>query len=402
MGGSHKTIKIAAVILLAIFFAHQVYASVYRPITTKAAQYGEIVNGLNINAVIIRDEKIVNYSKEGVLHFNVEGGKRVEKNGIIASVYSGENDSVTAGKINELNARIADIEELQGYNAVSATDLDLIKTRLTQSLDALRLSCAYGSFEGAQEKADELMMILNRRQMVTDDSTDFSAQLTALKAQRDSLAAGLSAPKDSIRAQSSGYFIDSVDGYEKVLTVESLDTLTPEQMDSLAAEKVENGAVGKLVSDYKWYIAAVVKVGESLSYKEGESLTVSTSVKTNPSLSVTVEKINISKNSDRAVIIMSCQEMSSALAAMRTGAMTIVSGNFKGLRLPRKALRVVDNVTGVYILSGMELKFVPVNVLYNDGEEIICELENKTSGVLKLYDEVVVKGKNLYDGKVVG
>ena len=94
--------------------------------------------------------------------------------------------------------------------------------------------------------------------------------------------------------------------------------------------------------------------------------------------------------------------MSSALATMRTGAMTIVSGSFKGLKVPRKALRVVDNTTGVYILSGMELKFIPVNVLYNDGEQIICVLENKTSGVLKLYDEVVVKGRNLYDGKIVG
>ena len=43
------------------------------------------------------------------------------------------------------------------------------------------------------------------------------------------------------------------------------------------------------------------------------------------------------------------------------------------------------------------------NIRYHIGsEQIICELENKTSGVLKLYDEVVVKGRNLYDGKIVG
>ena len=402
MGGSNKALKIVAVILLAIFFGHQVYVSVYRPITTQSAQYSEVVNGLNINGVIIRDEQIVNYENQGVLHFKVEGGRRIEKNGIIANVYSGESDSVTAEKINQLNLKIADIEELQKYNAVSASDLDLINTRLMQSLSAMRLACAYGNFDGAQGQANDLMMILNRRQMVTDSTTDFSAQLNSLKAERDKLAATLAAPKDTIKAQNSGYFIDSVDGYENVLTVENLDTLTPEQIDTLAPKEISKTAVGKLVSDYKWYIAAICKVSESLAYKEGENLTVNTNVKTNSSLSVTVEKVNISSESDRAVIIMSCQEMSSALATMRTGAMTIVSGNFKGLKVPRKALRVVDNTTGVYILSGMELKFIPVNVLYNDGEQIICELENKTSGVLKLYDEVVVKGRNLYDGKIVG
>lgn len=402
MGGSHKTLKILAVILLAVFFGHQIYASVYKPITTQSATYGEELQGINVNAVIIRDEQVVNYGKEGVLHFNVEGGRRVEKDGIIASVYSGEGDSVTAAKINELDSRIADIEELQSYNAVSATDLDLLNQRLTSALDTLRLSCAYGNFEGAAEKADALMMIMNRRQMVTDATTDFSAQLTALKAQRDSLKATLSAPKDYIKAANSGYFIDTVDGYETLLTVDSIETLTPEQLDSLKAAQVANTSIGKLVSDYKWYIAAAVSVTQSLSYKEGDHVTVYTNVKTNPSLNVTVEQINISPSSDRAVIVMSCQEMSSALASMRNGAMTLVSGSYKGLKISEKALRVVDGQTGVYVLSGMELRFVPVNVLYNDGEKIICELENKTSGVLKLYDEVVVKGKNLYDGKVVG
>ena len=402
MTGSHKAIKIFALILLAVFFGHQVYASVYKPITTQSAQYSQTIEGININAVIIRDEQIVNYSKDGVLHFNVEGGKRIEKDGIIANVYSGESESVTAGRINELNARIADIEELQGYNAVSATDLDLINSRLTSSLDALRLSCAYGNYEEASNNCDALMMILHRRQMVTDATTDFSVQLNNLKAERDSLKSGLSAPKDYIKAASSGYFIDTVDGYETVLTVDKLDTLTPEQLDTISAVEVSNTSIGKLVSDYKWYIAAIVSVNQSLSYKQGDRLTVNTNVKTNPSLSVTVEQINISQSSDRAVIVMSCQEMSSALASMRNGAMTIVSGNYKGLKIQEKALRVVDGETGVYVLNGMELKFVKVNVLYNNGEDIICELENETSGVLKLYDEVVVKGKNLYDGKIVG
>ena len=63
------------------------------------------------------------------------------------------------------------------------------------------------------------MMILNRRQMVTDSTTDFTAQLNALKAERNKLAASLSAPKDNIKAENSGYFIDSVDGYENVLSL---------------------------------------------------------------------------------------------------------------------------------------------------------------------------------------
>jgi hypothetical protein len=86
---------------------------------------------------------------------------------------------------------------------------------------------------------------------------------------------------------------------------------------------------------------------------------------------------------------------------MRSGPMTVVKAEFSGLRVPRKALRVVDSVRGVYVLSGMQIKFVPVNIIYSNDSFIICEKVNENSGVLKLYDRVVVKGKNLYDGKIV-
>ena len=60
-----------------------------------------------------------------------------------------------------------------------------------------------------------------------------------------------------------------------------------------------------------------------------------------------------------------------------------------------------QGVTGVYTVSGMRLKFVPVNVLYSTEDFIICEQQVSEKTVLRLYDEVVVKGKGLYDGKVI-
>ena len=61
----------------------------------------------------------------------------------------------------------------------------------------------------------------------------------------------------------------------------------------------------------------------------------------------------------------------------------------------------IRNVTfdGVYVLSGMQISFVPVEVLYYSDSYIICKKDNE--GGLKLYDRVVVKGKNLYDGKII-
>ena len=396
-----KLLKFLLGFVLVLFLAYQIYAALYRPIETQSAVYGEMVEGVNINAVIIRDDSLVSFNSSGVLHFNVESGKRIEKNGVIAHVYSGEEQSIAASQIKTLNEKIASIEELESYNAITAADLDLLNARVKEGLNNLKLACAYGNFEQAGENSEDLMMILNRRQMVTDATTDFSVQLQSLKAEREKLQAALLSPQGEISAHVSGYFIDTADGYEEILTPADIEKLIPETLDGLKPGDVKKEVVGKLVSDYKWYIAATVSVNDSLAYKTGDTLTIHTNLKANPEISVKVERVNISSVSDRAVIVFSCQEMSSELASLRSGAMTVVNGVYKGLKLPRRALRIVDSKTGVYVLSGMELKFTPVEILYRDEETMICRLSNDSASGLRLYDEVVVKGKNLYDGKII-
>jgi hypothetical protein len=49
----------------------------------------------------------------------------------------------------------------------------------------------------------------------------------------------------------------------------------------------------------------------------------------------------------------------------------------------------------------MMIKFVEVNVVYRTDEYIICEQKDSNEQVLRLYDDVVVKGKRLYDGKII-
>ena len=64
---------------------------------------------------------------------------------------------------------------------------------------------------------------------------------------------------------------------------------------------------------------------------------------------------------------------------------------------------MVDSVRGVYVVSGMQMNFVPVKIIYFGEDFLICEKETDNDRrVLKLYDNVIVKGKNLYDGKIIG
>lgn len=389
------------ILLIAVFAVHQAISSLYKPVKTETAVFSDMSDGLNITGVIIRNETLVSAGDSGVLHFIIGDGNRVAKDGVIANIYDSESASIILERIDSVNGKIADIEEMLSYNNLEAADLDMINAKVHQNLNNLIICGGNGNYDAFSDKSDELLSAYNRRQAAMGETADFSAQLTALKAEKDQLAASLPAAKGTLRAEKSGYFVSKADGYETVLTCENPESITPEHLNAIKAETVTENTVGKIVSDYEWYIAAEVSVNESLNFKEGDALTIYTSVKSYPKLPVTVKKINISESSGGAVVLFACNDMNSELASMRTGPMTVVKKEYSGLKVPTSARRVVDSKLGVYVLTGMQVKFVEVKVLFTDGDYMICEKQTSDGNVLRLYDEVIVKGKNLYDGKII-
>ena len=60
-----------------------------------------------------------------------------------------------------------------------------------------------------------------------------------------------------------------------------------------------------------------------------------------------------------------------------------------------------DGVTGVYVLSGINAVFKPIEILYSDSNYVICKNDVQSSSGIRMYDEVILGGSDLYDGKTV-
>lgn len=397
----HRVLKILLCVIVIVFAAHQIYTSAYKPITTVSAEYGTVTEGLPISVTVFREEQIIESDTTGVLHFAVADGERVAKGGTVVNIYSNAEASVTVNQIDQLQSRIKDIEEIQSYNDVEAANLTLANTKINNTLNEMVRSCAAGDFSKYDEISNDLLTNISRKQMITGEQTDFNARLTELKTELDTLNATLPQPIGSIKAAEAGYFVSGVDGYENSLPFDEVEKLTPETLKTVEEGKISAKAIGKIVSGYNWYLVSEVDFEVSTRYKEGDTLRLETTVKSSPTLDVTLEKINSSQDGKTATLIFSCQQMNSELASMRKGNMTIVKNTYSGLKLPTKSLRFQDDKTGVFVRSGITLKFVSVNVIYRTDEYIICEQQVSNSSVLRLYDDVVVKGKRLYDGKIV-
>ncbi len=393
-------IKLLIFFLAFVFVINQLISIFYKPISTANAYYYTANNGLDITGVIMRSETLVKSSKNGVLHFLIPDGNRVSKNGIIANIYDDEDASITLNKINTVKEKIVDIQDIISQNNVEAANFDVANANVDNKINSLILSSSFGDFTTVTQECGKLLSAINKRRAVLGDTKDFSDQLNSLNNELDSLERLLTDPIGKIHSTQSGYFISKTDGYENVFPIDDLSKITPEYLKNINKKEYGSNIIGKIVSDYEWYIAANVPIKDSANFKVGDSLTIFTSATDLPKLSATVKNINISSDGANAVLIFACSDMNSELANMRTSAMTVVKREYSGLRIPQKALRVVDSVRGVYVVSGMQIKFTPVEIIYTADDYVLCE-KSDLDGSLRLYDQVVVKGKNLYDGKII-
>jgi hypothetical protein len=68
--------------------------------------------------------------------------------------------------------------------------------------------------------------------------------------------------------------------------------------------------------------------------------------------------------------------------------------------VPQKAVRNINGQTGVYVLDRYVVRFRRISILGEENGMYICDPTLEGEDCLKLYDSIIVEGRNLYDGKV--
>ena len=396
-------LSLMGLFLLAYIIYHAVVMP-YTSVKTEAAlSFSAKVSIPVTTSLVIRNEHPVAAETQGVCSYAVDNGSKVANGGTIATLYASETAAQAQQKLAVLDRQIANLETLQGMSSNIVVSVEQLEKQLHAQLVTTLQAAGDGDYSGIEEKSQTYLTLLNRRMAVTDSASDFSALLASLKAQREALVASAGAPVDTVTAPCSGYFVSSVDGYETVLTPEEIASLTPESFDETKPDDALDTAsyVGKVVSDMEWYLAARVSFDDALLFTVGNELTLEMTSATAGELPVTVARVNKSAAGEDAVVIFKCNYMSAELSALRTPSFQIVLKRYDGLRVPTEAIRVLDGKKGVFIVVGDILHFVPVKILYNGNGYVVCERVDPMQDGLHLYDDVVVKGKNLQDGNAI-
>ena len=218
---------------LAIYFGYYVFDTFNDPFTTTLAYSYTVNDSVEADGLLVREEKALS-GQAGILDVTRTEGEKVGVGQTVALIY---RDSQAQADQAELDRLSMEIELLQ-YAAAQSGDVESaarLDEDILQSVVSLRASTALGDYADLEDQVREVKSGVLKRGYTYGDgltSADLTAQLQSLKSQRSALYKQSSGATTRITADRSGVFSSLVDGYESLLTPETVFQLTP---SSLAA-----------------------------------------------------------------------------------------------------------------------------------------------------------------------
>lgn len=398
--------QITSVVLSIIVISYIVYnafAYSYSPIDTqRLTEETTIEETIDFKGFALRDEKIIDTSASGTVIPLAHDGKRVANGDDIAVVCQNDDQAAAYTKLESLKHELERYKNINDPDGTQELSADKLNTKISDAYDDIMDAITTGAYD---ELPDALTAYADKcatKQILTDGSIDLSAKLTSLENEIAALTAQ-NINYSSVKAPKSGYYINTIDGYESALSYKDALSLTSQQIESaLNAEPaaVSGNSLGKIVESYKWYIVGETENQNSSYFKNGAKITVNFPKEGVNHVTMLVEKADT--QGDKMTVVLSCSLMDETFANMRTEDMQIVTKSHTGYRVPSNVIRFdEDNNTGIYVLRGKIITFIPVEIIYTEDDFAIISSSSSNGKSVRLYDEVIIKGKDLEDGKVI-
>lgn len=395
-------LKMGITLIALIFIIYQTYSVVYKPITTSTATYYNTYDGIDINGYFVREETVIDYNITGNERYVAQEGEKISKGGTIAELYASSEIAETHEMIEKLSEEIEVLESINSVSDPSSVDLTTLSNKIKRSYFNFLSVKDSGRYSELNAHLTELLMQLNKKQILTGEVKGFDNLLSSLKEEVASLKKGLQGAISKVTAPVSGFFIHQTDGLENFLTFDALDEIDETIFEKISKTESVN-AFGKIVSSQNFYIIAQMKDDDYLNFSIGDKVNLRTPFVGSELLKATFHEIKVDKDKNSAIIILSCQTMNGQFATVRSAPLTIVTEEYEGIKINNKSIHYSDGVPGVYVIQGSIVKFKPIEIVYRTESYTLCKKsEDGNNESIVLYDEVIEKGKNLYDGKLIG
>ncbi|MBR4928391.1 MAG: hypothetical protein IKZ63_02705 [Oscillospiraceae bacterium] len=385
-------------VLIVLYVAMQVYLVTYPSYRTEIAVLCELSDQITASGTAVRPET-VSGDESGVKYFLVSDGDKVAKGEKVAEFFRDSAAAVRNMYLDQLKKELDVLTDLSKGNRGN-TNLESIRRSVYGLLSSYSEDIGHHDFSDISDVRRSLITYLSSYDISAGGEIDTSQRAETVRALIASVQSSDLEPTGYVIAEESGFFVSFTDGCETGITPDSLDTMTAEEMKD--AINRNHGSYRysddhyKILSDYTWYYVCTLSPEEASRLRVGRKYSADFSYSTATDLPATVEKLLPSEDGSFTVAILSFDRMNPAAAVLRNEDVDIKFTNYRGIKVDKTALRLIDGKLGVFVKYGTMVKFKEVDIIYETEDFVLSSVTEGNSSLLSLYDEIITQGKNLY------
>jgi len=379
-------------VLVTVF--SQLFLQTKKDYVTETAVIYSSAEKVTFQGVYIRNETVINNKVNGVLSYPCEDGSKIANGSIVAYVYGSENDIFVNQRIEKLKEEAELLESAQNPGTTEVTTPAFISDLIDQQYQKIAVLIAENDLQTLAEERKKLQTLMGIYQIVINEETDFNIAIDSIKTEIKELEQRQKQPTDVITADSTGYFISYIDGYENKLSPEMISTLTVDDIKDIISNSMNEtsrNSVGKMVDGYEWKMVGIVNSEQTL-FHTGSEVTVKFA-STPDTVTAVIEDIVESDNPEESIIILSCDELTYNLVQRRVERVEIILNDHEGIKVPRKAIRFnKDNDKGIYVILGQRIMFKKIDPVYECDEYILSRITSDSEYV-SMYDDIICESE---------
>ena len=405
---SDKVIKISTVVLSAfviIYVICQMFRFGGSDYATQTVYEQTVNDTIPVEGIIFRDEAVIPVGGNGIISCNYAVGEKVSTKTQLGSVYQNQAAIDEQRELKNVEQTLETLQKIQQNGDVSEIiKPEVLNSSISEYGERLITARDTENFSKLSDIRTGLTETYAKRNLLMDSGTDYTETIQNLTNQRDSLKAGLGGMSQAFYSTAAGYFVDHVDGQEEVLTEDYMESLTAGQISdfvkSYQGYQADSTAV-KIVKDHNWYYAVTVSEEHAKSLKAGSKATLQFPTQ-KESVPATVQSVDFDETSGLYKVVFLGDTINDFLLSTRVQSAEVLVSSYQGLKVPKEAIRFKDDEMGVYIKTMNKVYFRKLDKLYETDDFVISRTYyDSRDGYLELYDDVIVKGKDLYDQKPV-
>ncbi|MBE6608686.1 MAG: hypothetical protein E7633_09050 [Ruminococcaceae bacterium] len=363
------------------------------------------VEALSMKAYMSVEEYVISDS-EYVAGISVEYVKGqnalVSLKDTVIRLYDSDNAQNLITQLEYLNERMEFCKKASDYAAKYSV------ARLNELIDKTENSLLSSEKNSDKNKLrTEYETLLAARSSKMGNSVDYAAIITSYQNEIKEIYSNLGKAVKEYNSTLNGAYFSSCDGYESKISQSELSSSDLQTvLDKISDEYVsgETGKLGKFVNLNSWYLVCSTDKTSTYYLKKGDKFDVELG-SSGRICKMTVDRVVTERGYDEAVVVFYSDMMLELDDYEHYQDVKVILKEHKGYKLPITAVRYENGLPGVYVLRGSMVKYRLVEILSSgDGYVIVSgNVVPPEEGMSSLsrYDRVIVRGQNLFDGKVI-